>query len=108
MDADQRSFTATVRHCLFNPAAVGYLTVVAAVLVWVGADLLFVEHQDASFAGVWAFVVTAPTSWLFLFLPGPLVGIGVVVGALVQAAVLGAAYRRLSARTHHRTGTSGA
>ncbi|MEU5592964.1 hypothetical protein [Streptomyces sp. NPDC020298] len=108
MDADRRSFTATVRHCLFNPAAVGYLTVVAAVLIWVGADTLFVEHQDASLAGVRAFVVTAPTSWLFLFLPGPLLWTGVVVGALVQAAVLGALYRRLSARTHHRTRTSGA
>ncbi|MFF4399719.1 hypothetical protein [Streptomyces sp. NPDC001480] len=49
-------------------------------------------HQNAGFAGVWAFVVTAPTSWPLLFL----------------AAVLGAAYRRLSARLHHHAGTSGA
>ncbi|MFF3334853.1 SCO4225 family membrane protein [Streptomyces sp. NPDC002888] len=108
MNGPQRSLAATVRHHLLNPAALGYLLVVAAVLGWVGADLLFVEHQDASLAGVWAFVVTAPTSWLFLALPGPLPWAGVVIGALFQAAVLGTAYHRFSGRLPHRTGTNGA
>ena len=108
MDGSQRSFRARVRHHLLNPAALGYLAVVTGVLAWVAVDGLFVEHQDASFAGVWAFVVTAPTSWIFLALPGPLPWVGVVVGALFQAAVIGSAYRRLTGRLHHRTRPSGA
>src|SRR4051812_8807312 len=108
MDGSKRSFATTVRHCLLNPVALGYLVTVAAVLCWVGVDLLFVERQDAGFAGVWAFVVTGPTSWLFLALPGVLPCVGGVVGALFQAAVLGAAYRRVSGRLHHRTGPHGA
>jgi hypothetical protein len=31
---------------------------------WVGVDALFVEHADASLAGVWTFLVTAPASLL--------------------------------------------
>lgn len=108
MDGSQRSFTATVRRCLRSPAALGYLALVAGVVGWIVVDQLFVEHPDADFAGVWAFVVTAPTSWLFLLLPGPLPWAGLAVGALLQAAVLGAVHRRFSDRVHHRTRQSGA
>ncbi|QOV33824.1 hypothetical protein IM697_26960 [Streptomyces ferrugineus] len=108
MTGSQQSFVAAARRCLVNPAALAYLAVVVGVLAWVGVDALLVEHQDASLAGIWAFLVTGPTSWLFLLLPGVLPWAGVVVGALVQAAVLGAAYHRLSGRLHHRTRPNGA
>ncbi|MGC9539070.1 SCO4225 family membrane protein [Streptomyces sp. UG1] len=108
MTGSQHSFVAATRRNLVNPAALGYLAVVVGVLAWVGLDALLVEHQDASLAGVWAFLVTGPTSWLFLMLPGVLPWAGVVVGALVQAAVLGAAYHRLAGRLHHRTRPNGA
>jgi hypothetical protein len=81
-----------------NPLALGYLLVVAAVVGWVGVDALFVEHADASLAGVWAFLVTAPASLLFVMLPGVLAWAGIVVGALVNAAVLGAAYQSVAGR----------
>ncbi|QNP69312.1 hypothetical protein IAG44_07585 [Streptomyces roseirectus] len=81
------------RQNLVNPAALAYLALVLAVAGWVAVDALFVDHPDASLVGVWLFLVTAPTSWLFLMLPGPLPLVGIVVGALVQAAVIGAGYR---------------
>ncbi|MFE2062206.1 SCO4225 family membrane protein [Streptomyces sp. NPDC059467] len=100
--------TRALLSALRTPVALGYLALVAAVVVWVGADTLFVEHADASLAGVWAFLVTAPTSLLFVMLPGPLAWAGVVVGAVVQAAVLGVLYRKVSGRFGHRTGPSNA
>lgn len=90
--------TRFLTSALRTPAALGYLALVAAVVAWVGLDTLFVEHADASLAGVWIFVVTAPTSFLFLALPGPLPWIGVAVGALVQAVALGALYRGVTGR----------
>ncbi len=41
-------------------------------------------------------------------LPEPLPVTGIVVGALVQAVVIGVAYRKLSGRPRHRTRPSGA
>ncbi|MFG1665807.1 SCO4225 family membrane protein [Streptomyces sp. Y7] len=101
MAGSQRSIAKVTRHHLLNPAALGYLALVVAVAVWTGVDALLVEQQDASLAGIWVFFVTGPTSWLFLMLPGVLPWAGVVVGALLQAAVLGAAYHRLAGRLHH-------
>ncbi|MFM9699216.1 SCO4225 family membrane protein [Streptomyces europaeiscabiei] len=93
MTASSRSLSRTLRRHLLNPAALGYLALVVAVGVWVGVDSLFVEHADAGFAGVWLFLVTAPTSLLFVALPGGLPFLGIVLGAVIQAFVLGAAYR---------------
>lgn len=107
MAATPRSILATVRRLLLTPVALGYLAVVAAVWIWIGVDLLFVEHQDASLSGVWGFFVTAPTSLLFVMLPGPLVWCGVVIGAFVQALALGAVYEWLK-RPSHRAKTSNA
>ena len=87
-----RSFGSALR----TPVAIGYLLIVAAVGVWVAVDTLLVTHSDASFAGVWLFVATAPTSMLFMVVPSQWGMIGVPIGALVQAAVLGAAYRGLT------------
>ncbi|MDQ0762671.1 hypothetical protein QF027_005306 [Streptomyces canus] len=83
-----------------NPLALGYLLLVAAVLCWVGVDALFVEHADASLAGVWAFLVTAPASLLFVMLPEAWAWAGIALGAVVNAAVLGAAYRSVTGRLH--------
>ncbi|GAB2959292.1 hypothetical protein GCM10023080_019090 [Streptomyces pseudoechinosporeus] len=108
MAASSRSLSQTLRHNLVNPAALGYLALVAAVGVWVGLDALFVEHADASLAGVWLFVVTAPTSLLFAALPGALSFVGVAVGAVTQAFALGAAYRWFRGRPAQRAGISNA
>lgn len=105
MAAAQRSAGTTFRRSLLNPAALGYLAVVAAVWAWIAVDTLLVTHADASMAGVWGFFVTAPTSFLFASLPGPLPLVGAAVGALVQALALGAAYRWATGRPrgHGRT-----
>ncbi|GGK63018.1 SCO4225 family membrane protein [Streptomyces flaveus] len=108
MAASSHSLIQTLRHNLVNPASLGYLALVAAVGVWVGVDTLFVEHVDASFAAVWLFVVTAPTSFLFLALPGALPFIGVAVGAVTQAFALGAAYRWFQGWSTQRAGISNA
>lgn len=102
MAASPRSLPQVLRHHLVNPAALGYLALVAAVGVWVGVDALFVEHADGSFAGIWLFLVTGPTSFLFVTLPGALPFIGIAVGAMTQAYVLGAAYRWFLDRPAHR------
>ncbi|CAM5388589.1 MULTISPECIES: SCO4225 family membrane protein [Streptomyces] len=108
MPAAPRSAGTTLRRCLLNPLALGYLAVVAAVWVWIGVDTLLVTHADASTAAVWGFFVTAPTSLLLAGLPGPLPFLGVAAGALVQALALGAGYRWLASRGHGhgRTGAS--
>jgi hypothetical protein len=74
---------------LRTPVALGYLLIVAGVVVWAGVDALLVDHADASLAGIWSFLVTAPTSLLFVMLPGPLAWTGVAIGAVAQAAVVG-------------------
>ncbi|MFI2782989.1 SCO4225 family membrane protein [Streptomyces sp. ALB3] len=108
MAATPRPLSRSLRRNLVNPAALGYLAVVAAVGTWVGLDTLLVEQTDGSFAGVWLFLVTAPTSLLFAALPGSLPLAGVAVGALVQALALGAAYRWARGRTARRTAGAGA
>ncbi|MBP0459864.1 SCO4225 family membrane protein [Streptomyces montanisoli] len=76
-----------------------YLIVMAAVLVWVAIDTLFVPHADASMAGVWPFFLTAPTSLLLLAVPG-LDGWGLLAGmavaAVVNATLLGLLVRALA------------
>ena len=69
-----------------------YLLVFAALMVWVIVDTDVVVHPDASFAGVWPFFLTLPTSLLLLQLPdldgwGLLAGL--TVAALVNATLLG-------------------
>ncbi|MBM7438123.1 SCO4225 family membrane protein [Streptomyces sp. HB132] len=108
MTASSRPLSQSLRRSLVNPAALGYLAVVAAVGVWVGVDALLVEQVDGSFAGVWLFIVTAPASLLFSALPGALPFAGVAVGAVVQALAIGAAYRWAHGRTSRRTAVAGA
>lgn len=70
-----------------------YLAVVGALMLWVVADTLFVEHADASMAGVVPVLAAAPVGvlWVSAFAEAPVsVAVaGVVLGALVNAAVIG-------------------
>ncbi|MEV7421179.1 MULTISPECIES: SCO4225 family membrane protein [unclassified Streptomyces] len=105
-----RSLPQTLRHYLANPLALGYLGVVLAVCLWVAADAFYASSSgDAGFAGVWAVLVTAPTSLLFPF-TGPVGLIAIPIGAIVQALALGALYRYVTERRAHGTenGVSGA
>ncbi|MFH9369744.1 SCO4225 family membrane protein [Streptomyces anulatus] len=99
MTASSPTLSRSLHRCLMSPAAVGYL----AVVVWVGTDFVLTDRVDGSLAGVWLFLLTAPTSLLFAALPGALPYVGVVVGAFVQASALGAAYHWVRARRTRRT-----
>ncbi|WP_432147351.1 SCO4225 family membrane protein [Streptomyces sp. bgisy029] len=107
MAEPSRTLPQTLRHYLANPLALGYLGVVLAVCVWVAANTYSAASSgDASFAGVWAILATAPTSLLFTFLftfAGPIGLIGIPIGAVVQAFALGALYRYVTERRAHGT-----
>ncbi|MEU0356502.1 SCO4225 family membrane protein [Streptomyces cyaneofuscatus] len=105
-----RTLPQAFRHYLANPLALGYLGVVLAVCVWVAVDTFSAASSgDASFAGVWAILATAPTSLLFTFLfafagpVGPVGLIGIPIGAVAQAFALGALYRHITERRTHGT-----
>ncbi|WP_433343682.1 SCO4225 family membrane protein [Streptomyces sp. CA-253872] len=94
MPLSPHALAATARRLLLRPLPLGYLALVAAVVCWVLADHYLVAHADASMAGVWIFFSTAPVSMMFAALPAPLFWAGPVVGALVNALVLGVAAER--------------
>ena len=90
-----------------------YLLAVLAAAAYLAADRLFVEHVDASFAGVYLIGLTSPGSWIGLLLvdAGPqwltTVGLlaGTVVGALVNTALISGIVRlgrrlRATGRAH--------
>ncbi|MCX4516543.1 hypothetical protein OG402_02515 [Streptomyces anulatus] len=88
-----------VRLTFRNPASLIYLGLVLAATLFVTVDTLFVTHEDASFSGVWLFLLAAPTIFLF-FIGGSLAGaeaggpawflvLGLVVSVLVQSLALG-------------------
>lgn len=90
---------ALVRLTFRDPASLIYLGLVLAATLFVAVDTLFVAHEDASFSGVWLFLIAAPTVFLFL-LGGSLAGVraggpawflvlGLVVSVLVQSLALG-------------------
>ncbi|WP_037732786.1 SCO4225 family membrane protein [Streptomyces megasporus] len=70
----------------------GYLALCAALLLWTLFDAAFVHHEDASFAGVFPLLATAPPSLLMIsVLPweGTAFYLSVcAVSALINAAVL--------------------
>lgn len=79
-----------------------YLMLCAAVWAWVAIDSTLVRHEDASFAAVWPWLITAPVSLPFLFLPesGGAAGLALfvvptLVAALVNAWLIGTVVRRL-------------
>ncbi|MBT2488347.1 hypothetical protein J7E96_07380 [Streptomyces sp. ISL-96] len=75
-----RRLRAIARLTFRNPASLVYLGLVAATALFVTADTLFVTHEDASFAGVWLFLLSAPTVFAFL-IGGDLFGVAVTESA---------------------------
>ncbi|MEV3928944.1 MULTISPECIES: SCO4225 family membrane protein [unclassified Streptomyces] len=96
---NMRQLRALARLTFGNTASRIYLGLVLAVSVFVAVDTLFVSHDDASFAGVWVFLLAAPTVFLFLLgssmagadAGGPawFVYLALVVSVLAQACALG-------------------
>jgi hypothetical protein len=91
-----------------NRASQVYLGLVGAATVFVAVDTLLVQHEDASFAGVWLFFLAAPTVFAFLMGGGvlgdavaesaPFVYSALVLSVLIQSAALGAFVRLLRDR----------
>ncbi|GHA48694.1 hypothetical protein GCM10010329_83810 [Streptomyces spiroverticillatus] len=63
-----------------NPASVVYLSLVTVAALFVTVDMLFVTHDDASLAGVWLFLLAAPTVFLFM------IGGDLLAGAVADSA----------------------
>ncbi|WP_328933535.1 MULTISPECIES: SCO4225 family membrane protein [unclassified Streptomyces] len=82
---------------LRNPFALGYLALCLALLVW-ALVVTVADDSGESMAGVIPLLATAPTSFVFLSLPGgaPTLVLSMVVGALVNASVIGWCARALA------------
>ncbi|MFI6062921.1 SCO4225 family membrane protein [Streptomyces sp. NPDC051286] len=96
---NKQRLRALARMTFGNAASLVYLGVVLATAVFVAVDTVFVPHEDASFAGVWLFLLAAPTVFVFFVgstlwgadAAGPawFVYLALVVSVLVQALALG-------------------
>jgi hypothetical protein len=82
---------------LRNPFALGYLLICAALLGW-ALVVSVVDDSGESMAGVVPLLATAPVSLFFLALPGgiPTLVASMIVGALVNAAIIGWCARALA------------
>lgn len=58
--------TTLARLTFGNRPAQVYLALVAVAAVYVAVDTAFVHHEDASFAGIWLFLLAAPTIFGFM------------------------------------------
>lgn len=87
---------AALRKALTTPAALVYLALCAALLIWALA-VSAGDSSDESMAGVIPLLATAPFSLVLLALPdGPaMVVLAVAFGALVNAAFIGWCARAL-------------
>ncbi|WP_030567680.1 SCO4225 family membrane protein [Streptomyces aureocirculatus] len=87
----------THRTVLTNPFALVYLVICAGLLVW-ALIVSSADTPDASMAGVVPLLATAPASLVLLVLPdhSAMFIVSVVVGALVNASVIGWCARTLS------------
>ncbi|MFH8405659.1 SCO4225 family membrane protein [Streptomyces sp. NPDC018019] len=91
-----------------NPVSLVYLGLVVAAVLFALVDMVFVEHQDASFAGIWAVLLTAPTIFPLWLAGDALWGdagspqwfavLTLAVAALVNALLLGLVHRGLRGR----------
>ncbi|MCX5345315.1 SCO4225 family membrane protein [Streptomyces atratus] len=96
---DKRHVRTLARLTFGNAASLIYLGLVLAAAVFVTVDTLFVAHEDASFAGVWLFLLAAPTVFVFFIgsalwgaaAAGPawFVYLALVVSVLLQSLALG-------------------
>jgi hypothetical protein len=91
-----RSLPRSLRHVYGNVIALVYLALCAALLVWALA-VSVVDDSGESMAGVIPLLATAPASLVVLVLPGgaAMLVVGIVFGALVNAAVIGWCARAL-------------
>nr|WSZ94566.1 hypothetical protein OH820_01935 [Streptomyces sp. NBC_00857] len=105
MSPERLTGHALARLAFGNRASQVYLGLVAATAMLVAADTLFVQHEDASFAGVWLFFLAAPSIFAF-FMGGGLLGdavagsapflyLALVLSVLIQSTALGAFVRLL-------------
>ncbi|WP_329255124.1 hypothetical protein OG223_29745 [Streptomyces sp. NBC_01478] len=82
---------------LRNPFALGYLAVCVAIVVWT-VVVTVMDDSGESMAGVVPVLATAPASLVLLVLPDgrAMFVVAVVLGALVNASVIGWCARALS------------
>lgn len=82
---------------LRNPFALGYLLICVALLVW-AVVVTVVDDSGESMAGVIPMLATAPASLVFLVLPEgtAMLVVSMVIGALVNAAIIGWCARALA------------
>ena len=91
----------TVRRLWGNPAALVYLALVVGTVVFALVNMTLTAGPDASMAGVWMYVATAPVSFLFVLVGSDatwFMVLSLAVSALVQSAVIGALYSTFRAR----------
>ncbi|MDX2934883.1 SCO4225 family membrane protein [Streptomyces ipomoeae] len=91
-----RSLPRRLRHALSDIVALIYLGVCAALLVW-AIVVTFGDSSDESMAGVIPLLATAPASFILFVLPdgGAMLIVAVVLGALVNATLIGLCARAL-------------
>lgn len=91
-----RSLISRLRHVFGDIAALVYLGLVAALVIWAYTASTG-ENEDASFAGVIPLLATAPVSFVLIVLPEfpGAFELALAVGALANAAVIGWCSRRL-------------
>ncbi|OQD52953.1 hypothetical protein BM536_033435 [Streptomyces phaeoluteigriseus] len=91
-----RSLLRRLRHALGDVVALVYLAVCAVLLVW-AIVVAAADDSGESMAAVIPLLATAPGSFLFLVLPdgGAMLLLAVVLGALINATVIGWCSRAL-------------
>ncbi|MGX1271482.1 SCO4225 family membrane protein [Streptomyces phaeoluteigriseus] len=91
-----RSLFRRLRHVLGDFVALGYLAVCVVLLVW-AIVATAADDSGESMAAVIPLLATAPGSFLFLVLPdgGPMLLLAVVLGALINATIIGWCSRAL-------------
>lgn len=92
----RRSLPRRLRHALGDVVALAYLAVCAGLLVWT-LVVTVTDDSGESMAGVIPVLATAPASLVFLVLPdgAAMLVVAVVLGALVNASVIGWCARAL-------------
>ncbi|NBM14751.1 SCO4225 family membrane protein [Streptomyces sp. GC420] len=118
MTVNTRRLHGLARLTFGNPASMVYLGLVAAATLFLVFDTLFVDHADASFAGVYLLALASPTLFLFFGAeqllwggaeaPHWLLYVAVAVSVLVQSLLIGSVLRYLrgpaGAVRHHPQG----
>jgi hypothetical protein len=84
------SLPSRLRRALGHPAALVYLALCAALLVW-AVVVSTGDNSDESMAGVIPLLATAPASLVLLALPdhAAMLVVSVILGALLNAAIIG-------------------